>query len=135
MNTYGDPRREAELEKADYLDTERNDRKCEEEAKAKRCRTTPETDAIVRNTHTLSHMAAKLTLKCEELEREREESREALAKMHACCAHLDQQIADERALADRLGNAVERYLSYQTNNYGEIMTALNSWKEARHGKA
>lgn len=43
---------------------------------------TPETDAIVRNAATADHpptrLAATLTVKCEKLERERDEAREAL---------------------------------------------------------
>jgi hypothetical protein len=43
---------------------------------------TPETDAIVRNAATADHpptrLAATLTVKCEKLERERAEAREAL---------------------------------------------------------
>lgn len=43
-------------------------------------RPTPETDAIVRNAatadHTMTRLAATLTVKCEKLERERDEARE-----------------------------------------------------------
>lgn len=43
---------------------------------------TPETDAIIRNAATADHpptrLAATLTVKCEKLERERAEAREAL---------------------------------------------------------
>lgn len=45
-------------------------------------RPTPETDAIVRNAATADHpptrLAATLTVKCEKLERERDEAREEL---------------------------------------------------------
>ena len=48
-------------------------------------RPTPETDAIVRNAATADHpptrLAATLTVKCEKLERERDEAREVLREI------------------------------------------------------
>ena len=50
-----------------------------------RLRPTPETDCIVRNAannhHPTSRLAATLTVKCEKLERERDEAREALDRI------------------------------------------------------
>ena len=65
-------------------------------------RPTPETDAIIRNAATADHpptrLAATLTVKCEKLERERDEARELLRILVGLVAYGLGQSGEEWSL-------------------------------------
>jgi hypothetical protein len=67
-------------------------------------RPTPETDAVVRNAATADHpptrLAATLTVKCEKLERERDEAREAAAKWESSFNAVERAGAEQARRAD-----------------------------------
>ena len=76
-------------------------------------RPTPETDAVVRNAATADHpptrLAATLTVKCEKLERERDEAREkyfALRDLSNNATELAEKYKQER---DEARREVDRY--------------------------
>ena len=68
-------------------------------------RPTPETDAIVRNAATADHpmtrLAATLTVKCEKLERERDEARDIARELRDALEFISKQnCRDKRMIAE-----------------------------------
>lgn len=105
-------------------------------------RPTPETDELSQSIITHNNTYAcyeqmKMHARC--LERERDEARERADTMFAKHADiLDQareQLSAERALADRLGNALEKIpwtFAGREEQASEEWNALAAWKEARN---
>ena len=73
-----------------------------------------------------------------ELERERDEAREALKEIEEygteeinAAVDLRQKLASERVLADRLGHSIKRLSDLSPLIYAHAMDDLTAWKEAR----
>ena len=92
---------------------------------------TPETDRIVRNAEIADHpptrLAATLTVKCEQLERERDEAWEEIKNLQGAYDDATNYYARIIELIDERDEAREKYTALATEN----MLAVNKLAEER----
>jgi len=88
-------------------------------------RPTPETDAIVRNAATADHpmtrLAATLTVKCEKLERERDEAREDLEFRRGLYKVQDQLFNKARSERDEALEDLEEEKKFHHRTHAELI--------------
>ena len=93
---------------------------------------TPRTDAIAHRGYGPTAYIAEMTGLARQLERElaelRKNTSELIASLQTETDSVERELAAERALADRLADALENSVSW---DYAK--PAFDAWREARHG--